>query len=248
MAQTGYAPPGSGGTIQHKTGADSSTTSGIGIYLNSTSDVQLAGMQLNDFDNYAIRGLGVNGFTLDSSVINASAKNGTSAAVDEGSISFGVRAGTTGLTGTASVTNTTIEDGFEDTFSVFNSSGTLTLIMDNISVSGSGNDGVVAQAYGTATLNIDVKNSDFSANIGDHFNATGDISGGNSPNLNIQFGNNGGNTLTGGAAGALGQSITIQTGVGWDGTGSANISNNSINNAVDTPININIGGPERSPR
>ena len=58
-------------------------------------------MQLNDFDNYAIRGLGVNGFTLDSSVINASAKNGTSAAVDEGSISFGVRAGTTGLTGTA---------------------------------------------------------------------------------------------------------------------------------------------------
>ena len=43
---------GSGGTIQHKTGADGSTTTGIGIYLNSTSGVQLADMQLNDFQNF----------------------------------------------------------------------------------------------------------------------------------------------------------------------------------------------------
>ena len=111
-----------------------------------------------------------------------------------------------------------------------------------------GNDGVVAQAFGTATLNIDVKNSDFSANIGDHFNATGDISGGNSPNLNIQFGNNGGNTLTGGAAGALARAPPFRPVWAGIGTGSANISNNSINNAVDTPININIGGPGTSPR
>jgi len=248
LTVTGTGSAASGGTIQHKTGPDSSTTSGIGIYLNNTKNPSFSWMQLNDFDNYAIRGLGVSGFTLSNSVINASAKNGTSAGVDEGSVSFGVRAGTTGLgttglgttglTGTASVTNTTIEDGFEDTFSVFNSDGTLTLTMDNISVSGSGNDGVVAQGFGTATINIEVRNSNFSANVGDHFNATGD----GSANLNVQFGNDGGNTLGGDPTGKLGQSIAIQTGVAWAGTGTASVSNNSIVNAVDTPININIGG------
>jgi large repetitive protein len=242
---TGTGAAGSGGTIQHKTGADGSLTTGIGIYLNNTKNTSLSWMRLNDFDNYAIRGLNVNGFTLNGSVTNAigAGKNGTSAASDEGSVSFGVRAGTTGLTGTASVTNTTIEDGLEDTFSVFNASGSLTLTMDNISVSGSGNDGVVTQSFGTATVSIDVRNSDFSSNVGDHFSATGDPTGVNSPNLTVHFGDNGANTLTGGAVGALGQGVTVQTGVGWAGTGAAFISNNSINGAVDTPININIGGP-----
>ena len=229
----------SGGTIANKTGADGSTSTGIGIYLNNTANVSLDRMQLNDFDNYAIRGLLVNGLVLSNSVINAATgMNGTSVAVDEGSVSFGVRNGTNGLTGTASVVNTTIEDGVEDSFSVFNTAGTLTLTMDNISVSGSGNDGVVTQNFGTATVNIEVRNSDFSANVGDHFNATAD----GSANLHVQFGNNGGNTLTGGAPGALGQSIGLQTGVGWAGSGNAFVSNNSINGAVDTPININIGG------
>src|SRR5205823_2792207 len=40
---------GTGGTIQHKTGADASTTSGIGIYLNSTKNVELDSMNLHDF-------------------------------------------------------------------------------------------------------------------------------------------------------------------------------------------------------
>ena len=48
----------SGGTIANKTGADGSTTTGIGIYLNNTANVAIDRMQLNDFDNYAIRGLG----------------------------------------------------------------------------------------------------------------------------------------------------------------------------------------------
>ena len=224
---------------RNKTGGDGSTTTGIGIYLSNTASVSIDRMQLNDFDNYAIRGLVVNGFALNNSIVNAATgTNGTSVAVDEGSVSFGVRNGTNGLIGTASVTNTTLEDGVEDTFSVFNTSGTLTLTMDNISVSGSGNDGVVSQGFATATVNIEVRNSDFSANFGDHFNATAD----GSANLNVQFGNNGANTLTGGGAGALGQSVALQTGVAWAGIGHAFVSNNSINGAIDTPININIGG------
>ena len=55
----GSGSAGTGGTIANKTGADGATTQGIGIYLNNTFDVQLDRMQLNDFTNFAIRGLGL---------------------------------------------------------------------------------------------------------------------------------------------------------------------------------------------
>jgi VCBS repeat-containing protein len=242
LTVTGTGTAGSGGTIANKSGADGQTNTGIGIYLNNTANVQLANMQLNDFGNYAIRGTNVDGFILNSSVINATGagKNGTSAAIDEGSVIFGTRIPpfVNGLTGTASITNTTIEDGFEDTLGVYNASGTLTLTMDNVSVSGAGNDGIVTEQHTGGTINIDVKNSDFAANFGDHFNAAAN----DAANLVVHFGDNGANALTGGGVGALGQSIAIQTGVAWSGTGSANVSNNTITGAIDTPININIGG------
>jgi VCBS repeat-containing protein len=249
----GNGSAGTGGTIQHKTGADGSTTSGIGIYLNNTADVQLNWMQLNNLSNYGIRGLLVNGFTLDHSVIDAGAAgntNGSTTALDEASISFGKLGpgAINGLTGTASITNTTIADGYEDNLSVFNNSGTLNLTLSSDIIrdtggglgvgSNQGNDGVVVRGLGTATINVDVKNSQFIANRGDHFNATAD----DSAVLNAQFGNNGGNTLTGGAPDPLGGGIAIQAGVAWAGSGSVNIANNSINNSTDTPININIGG------
>src|SRR5207253_1594287 len=53
---TGTGTAGSGGSIHNKTGSDFSRTTGIGIYLNDTADVQLDRMQLNDFSNFAIRG------------------------------------------------------------------------------------------------------------------------------------------------------------------------------------------------
>ncbi|MEA3043358.1 MAG: hypothetical protein QOH47_1196 [Sphingomonadales bacterium] len=235
----GTGSAGSGGTISEKTGLDGSTTTGIGIYLNNTFDVQLDRMNLHDFDNFGVRGLNVNGFIFNNSIVNAlTGTNGTSAALDEGSIIFGVAAGTNGLTGTASLTGTTIEDGFEDNFGIYNSSGTLTLTLHTVTITQAGNDGVASRNTGTATANVEIRNSTFSANFGDHFNATAD----GAANLNVLFGNNGANTLTGGGPGSVGQSITIQTGVAWSGTGSANISNNSISGAIDTPINVNIGG------
>jgi hypothetical protein len=237
---TGNGSAGTGGTIANKTGVDGSTSTGIGIYLNNTADVQLAWMQLNGFENFGIRGLQVNGFSLSNSVVEGTGagKNGTNNAFDEGSISFGNVNGTNGLTGTATITNTKIHDGFENGFALFNSSGTVNLVMDNVDVTGAGNDGILTQNFGTATVNIEVKNSELYANVGDHFNATAD----NAANLNVLFGNNGFNTLTGGAPGQLGGGITIQTGIGWSGNGSANISNNPISGSTDTPINVNIGG------
>ena len=85
-------------------------------------------MQLNDFDNYAIRGLGVNGFTLDSSVINASAKNDTSAAVDEGGVSLRCPGRNDRLDRHGKRHQHHDRRWLRGTlFSVFNSSGTLTL-------------------------------------------------------------------------------------------------------------------------
>jgi hypothetical protein len=235
----GDGSAGSGGTIANKTGTDSLPSTGTGIYLSSTAGVQLDRMILQNFGNHAIRGLSVAGFTLANSTINTtSGKNGTSNAFDEGSVIFGVRAGTTGLTGTATITNTTITNGFEDTVGIYNASGTLTLTMDNTPINGAGNDGIAVELHSTATATVEVKNSAISANMGDHFQAT--ASG--SAVLNVLFGTNGANTLTGGAPGALGQSLVIQTGGQWSGTGTFNIANNSINGAVDTPININAGG------
>src|SRR4029453_10067989 len=118
-----------GGVIQNMTGADG-TTAGTGIYLNNTHDVQLNGMHLHDFQNFGIRGISVNDFTLSNSTIDAtasaSAKNGTPRAANGDSVKFGTDDRVThGLTGTASITNTTIADGFESNFEVFNHTGSL---------------------------------------------------------------------------------------------------------------------------
>jgi hypothetical protein len=161
FAVTGTGTPGSGGTIQQAVGADG-TTAGSGVYLSNASNVSLAWMQLNDFQNFAIRGVTVDGFSLANSTINATGagKNGTSDIENEGSISF------SDLTGTASITSSTIEDGFEDVVRIVNTSGTLSLTVTgstirDTSTAAPGNDGLLLQADGTATINATITTSTF---------------------------------------------------------------------------------------
>jgi hypothetical protein len=165
---TGTGAANTGGTIQNKTGSDGSTTTGVGIYLNSTSGVQLAWMNLHDFQNFGIRGIGVNGFTLANSTITAGAGafNGDNPAFDEGSVAFD------NLTGTVSVTSSTISRAREANFKVINTSGNL-----NITVTGStfsnthttdGLQGLLLEAGLNAGQNPDIvaniTNSTFTAN------------------------------------------------------------------------------------
>jgi uncharacterized repeat protein (TIGR01451 family) len=182
LTVTGNGTAGSGGTIQHKTGSDLSTTAGIGIYLNNTSNVSLARMQLNDFDNFAIRGTSVSGFTLSNSVINSaggSSWNGTNDAggVNEGSVSFSE------LTGSALISNTSISGGYADNVRVVNTTGTLNRItFDTVTIGANhsgaaldgsqdhGNDGISLEALtGSAVLNATVQNSTFTSSRGDVF-------------------------------------------------------------------------------
>lgn len=130
LTVTGISFPASGGTIQHKTGPDGSTTSGIGIYLNNTKNPSFNWMQLNDFDNTAILGRSVQGFTLQNSVING--VNGTTNVGVDGAIAFGTSnpGGTNGLQGTGLIRNTKISGGVEHNLEFYNQSGAMNLTID----------------------------------------------------------------------------------------------------------------------
>src|SRR5438445_1122223 len=89
------------------------------MYLIHTSNVSLTRMQLNDFDNFAIRGTSVTGFTLSNSHI--SGQNGNNDAFDEASIKF------TNLLGSATIDHSTVSGGWEDVINVINNNGSTPL-------------------------------------------------------------------------------------------------------------------------
>jgi hypothetical protein len=139
LTVTGNSAASTGGTIQHKTGADGSTTSGIGIYLNNTKNPSFSWMQLNDFDNSAIVGRSVQGFTLQESVINGVI--GTSSGPVEGPINFGLSnpGGTNGLQGTGLIRNTKISGGVEHNVEFYNQSGNMVLTIEGTTAVDAGN-------------------------------------------------------------------------------------------------------------
>jgi uncharacterized repeat protein (TIGR01451 family) len=175
LTVTGTGAANSGGTIANKTGADvtagaplapTGATSGVGIFLSNTSSVSLASMHLQNFSNFAILGSNVNGFTLASSTVDG--VNGNNPAADDASVAF------YGLTGSASITNTSVQGGIEDNLRVINSAGSLNRItLDGFTLgpndAASGDNGVFLQALNSATLNATVQNSIFNSARGDIF-------------------------------------------------------------------------------
>ena len=100
LTVTGTGAAGTGGTIQHKTGANGSTVSGIGIYLNQTKNASFSWMQLNHFDNFAIRGNELNGLSLSNVVVNGT--SGNNAGSDEGAVLLEDSGGTIAMTNSTS--------------------------------------------------------------------------------------------------------------------------------------------------
>src|SRR6185369_5026938 len=86
LTVTGTGSAGSGGTIASKTGADGGTTTGIGLYLNNTRNHALSWLQINDCQNFGIRGTSVTSVTMSNIVVNGT--NGTSTPNREGSVIF----------------------------------------------------------------------------------------------------------------------------------------------------------------
>ncbi len=161
------ATPGSGGTIRNTVGADGATA-GNGIYLSNANNVSLSWMQLNDHPNFAIRGLTVNGFTMDHSGVSGTNGNNAASPFNEGSISFSE------LTGSATISNSNISGGFADNFRVVNTSGTLNRItFTNATVGANstsdGNDGITLEAQNGTVINATIQNSFFTSARGDLF-------------------------------------------------------------------------------
>jgi hypothetical protein len=161
-----------GGTISNKTGTDSTTTSGIGIYLNNTSNVSLDRMQLNDFQNFAILGTTVRGFTLTNSIINGT--NGTNENIDEGSVAF------TNLIGSATVTNVNVSGSIEDNWRIINNLDrnvagnplnriTFTQFTVGANSTAVGDNGLFIQAQLNSQVNVTIQNSTFTSARGDIF-------------------------------------------------------------------------------
>jgi hypothetical protein len=111
---------GSGGTIQH--------TSSDSVSLDTTANVVLQWMNINNSAANGISGLSVNGFVLDHASMNS---NGT--ATQQGAIRFGDETNNAlnGLVGTAGgsnptrISNSTLNASFERNVSIFNTGGTL---------------------------------------------------------------------------------------------------------------------------
>jgi hypothetical protein len=157
LTVTGSGTAGSGGTIRN--GAS-------GVLLSNTRDVSLSRMQLNDFGDFAIRGTSVVNFALADSVVSGT--NGNDAGADEGSVRFNE------LTGTASVTNSSISGSVEHNMQVVNTAG----LLDRLTVSGTtfgamnpatGSDALLIETLNTAVINATVQNNFFTYAVGDHF-------------------------------------------------------------------------------
>jgi hypothetical protein len=119
--------PQSGGRIQRKTGADGSISEGNGIYLANTRNVSLSWMQLDNFDNAAIAGENVHGFTLAFSVIDGVV--GNNGALNEGAIVLGRPdpSPANGLIGAGLIHHSWIRNGVRHNIAVYNQSGAMSL-------------------------------------------------------------------------------------------------------------------------
>ena len=210
----------SGGQIQHTAGSDdaSATPVGTGIVLDNTLAPSLTRVWLHDNSNYAIRGTTVSGLTLANSVINGANGNNGTTPFDDSSVWFD------NLTGSASVTSTSVSGGYEDNFRVVNTAGSLnriTFTSDTIgdNSAAGGNDGILLSSATTAgQLEGTVQSSTFTGAGGDLLQYDHNGSGaGDLVLTGNAFSNNhpgiatggGGLTLTnGGTSGATTMSIT----------------------------------------
>ncbi|HEX8380179.1 MAG TPA: Ig-like domain-containing protein, partial [Allosphingosinicella sp.] len=205
---TGEGTAASGGVIG-KSGPDGSTSEGIGILIVNTSNVSLTNMAINSTANFGILGSDVTNFTLRDSTVGQFA-NGTSAALQEGSISF------TNLNGTALFEGNYIGGGRTDNLRIENSGGSLGLTLRdsalNQAVMGrthvDGEDSVFIETSGDASLALTVDGVEFQGASSDLLSISAldtssqDLTITGNAFHNTQAAVGGGVLLTGGGAGS----------------------------------------------
>ena len=233
-----------GGVIQHKTGSDGSTTSGIGIYLNNTANVSLTRMSLHDFDNFGIFGSGVSGLTISNSQFTGSNGTNQNGSGEGAAYLFG-------LSGSTSVTNSFFSGGALDSFHLENNGSQvlnrITFTGDNFgdTLNATSASALFMQADCTAQLKATVDTSVFTAARANNLNVS--IRGQSTDDLvvsNSQFSNSDANQVSGGS--------NLAVGAGGPSSGCAdntlnptltyNIHNNTFRDALGTAVSISKGG------
>ncbi len=170
---TGTGTAGSGGTLANKTGTDGSTSSGIGIYMNFTSSNSFNWLQINDCQNFGIRGVNVTSTTMTNIVVNG--VNGNSTPNHEGSVIFD------NAFGSCALVNSTIQGSIEDNCRVENDTGTNSFLLSGCTIGNnstvSGNIGARIASKNFASMTASIRNCTFRGNRTDAINCD---SGGNS--------------------------------------------------------------------
>ncbi|MBM7519775.1 Ig-like domain-containing protein [Nocardioides nitrophenolicus] len=149
-----------GGTIAGSTGSDDAGVApvGTGIVLTDTKAPSLTRMWVRDASNYGIRGDRTRGLTLAQSVVGGTVGTNGATPYDDSTVLL------TNLSGTASISDTTLGAGLEDTLRVANASTSLTrLTVDRVTFGAAGgrpeNDAISLDSTGTGNLPVTIRNS-----------------------------------------------------------------------------------------
>jgi VCBS repeat-containing protein len=239
LTVTGTGTAGSGGTVQN------AGTTGDGINLSSTSSPSFTDMVIQNNGAGGINGSQVNGLTLAGSTVSG---NGTAANIS-GANNDGLDfspAGTSppnGLTGTVSITNSTITGSANNNAVITDSSGALSLTVTGTAISNTstvGNAGLLVNANGTTSATVSITNSTFTNSRGSHFHfVTDDLATGTN---SVTFSNNTLNTTSSYTTGSPPHQASLGGGAFIDpgGTGSTTVTvdNNTITNVIDNAISV----------
>jgi hypothetical protein len=240
------------------------TITGVG----TISNLEASGINILSAGAEGVNATAVNGLTMTSDVITAATNSGVrgtnvtnfafanGAVTTGGTVSADANLRFDGLTGTASVTNSTFSGAFGDNIRVTNGSGSLNRItFDHITLNGNnattGNSGIRLTGSNNAVMNVTVTNSNFNAVRSLHFQVA--LSGSGSTDVVFDHntvangqavvGGGGGIALTTGGTGSTvamtyaitnnsftgadGNAITVSKGVGT-GSASGSIDNNTV--------------------
>jgi hypothetical protein len=213
------------------TGGAILSSTGVGVSLTSTGAVSLTRVRIASGADDAIRGTGVGGLTLTSSLIE---NNGN--AVGERGLDL------TNLSGTGGITSSTIRGSSENNVTINNTSATLTSFnVTNSQIAtnsiATGDDGILLLIDGAGNITASITQSAFTDNKGDHFQAATTASA--TGTINVTFSNNTLLTTAANDPNVIGGGITISP----SGAADINftISNNNIQQAFDDAINLNLG-------
>jgi hypothetical protein len=125
----GLTVTGDSGALSNHSGGQILGSTGPGVSLNSTSNVSLGYLDIQNGADDGIHGESVNGFTLN----HANVTNNGNSTADDG-IQFGLESGNTvGLTGAVSITNSAITGNAHNDVHIRDTSGTIS----SLTVSGS---------------------------------------------------------------------------------------------------------------